>query len=82
MSSRSWRGDGEPSGSSRLQAQMLHVGMEVAVEELSHQLALATANASSSPTLDDSPATRAGEGSHSSDPEKSQPISSQVGPAR
>ena len=60
MSCPSWRGDGEPSGSSRLQAQMLHVGMEVAVEELSHQLALATANAISSPTLDDSPATRAG----------------------
>jgi hypothetical protein len=34
--------------------------MEVAVEELRHQLALATAIASSSPTLDDSPATRAG----------------------
>jgi hypothetical protein len=32
-------------------------------EELRHQLALATANAISSPTLDDSPATRAGEGS-------------------
>jgi len=31
-------------------------------EELRHQLALATANAISSPTLDDSPATRAGEG--------------------
>ena len=30
-------------------------------EELRHQLALATANAISSPTLDDSPATRAGE---------------------
>ena len=82
MSCPSWRGDGEPSGSSRLQAQMLHVGMEVAVEELRHQLALATANAISSPTLDDSPATRAGEESHSSDPEKSQPISSPVGPAR
>ena len=39
---------------------MLHVGMEVAVEELSHQLALATANAISSPMLDDSAATRAG----------------------
>jgi len=32
-------------------------------EELRHQLALATANAISSPTLDDSPATRAGESS-------------------
>ena len=60
MSCRIWRADGEPSDSSRLQAQMLHVGMEVAVEELRHQLALATANAISSPTLDDSPATRAG----------------------
>lgn len=29
-------------------------------EDLRHQLALATANAISSPTLDDSPATRAG----------------------
>ena len=82
MSCRIRRADGEPSGSSRLQAQMLHVGMEVAVEELCHQLALATANAISSPTLDDSPATRAGEGSHSPDPEKSQPISSPAGPAR
>ena len=82
MSCPSWRGDGEPSGSSRLQAQMLHVGMEVAVEELSHQLALATANAISSPMLDDSAATRSGEGSHSPDPEKSQPISSPAGPAR
>ena len=34
---------------------MLHVGMEVAVEELRHQLALATANAISSPMLDDKP---------------------------
>ena len=57
MSCPSWRGDGEPSGSSRLQAQMLHVGMEVAVEELRHQLALATANAISSPTHPDSPAS-------------------------
>ena len=55
MSCRIWRADGEPSGSSRLQAQMLHVGMEVAVEELRHQLALATANAISSPMLDDKP---------------------------
>jgi hypothetical protein len=39
---------------------MLHIGMEVAVEELCHKLALATANAISSPTLDDRPATRAG----------------------
>ena len=31
-------------------------------EELRHQLALATANAISSPTLDDSPATRACDG--------------------
>ena len=31
-------------------------------EELRHQLALATANAISSPTLDDSPVVRAGEG--------------------
>jgi hypothetical protein len=60
MSCPSWRSDGEPSGSSRLQAQMLHVGMEVAVEKLRHQLALTTAKASSSPTLNDSPATRAG----------------------
>ncbi|MCP9861134.1 DUF4055 domain-containing protein [Cyanobium sp. Cruz-8D1] len=37
-------------------------------EELRHQLALATANAISSPTLDDSPATRAGEGSQAPDP--------------
>jgi hypothetical protein len=37
-------------------------------EELRHQLALATANAISSPTLDDSPATRAGEGSQASEP--------------
>lgn len=72
----------EPSGSSRLQAQMLHVGMKVAVEKLRHQLGLATANASSSLTLDDSAATRAWEGSHSPDPEKSQPISSPAGPAR
>ena len=57
MSCPSWRGDGEPSGSIRLQAQMLHVGMEVAVEELRHQLALATANAISSPTHPDSPAS-------------------------
>ena len=82
MSCRIRRADGEPSGSSRLQAQMLHVVMEVAVEELCHQLALATANAISSPMLDDSAATRAGEGSHSPDPEKSQPISSPAGPAR
>ena len=82
MSYRIWRADGEPSGSSRLQGQMLHVGIEVAVEELRHQLALATANAISSPTLDVSPAIRAGEGSHSPDPEKSQPISSPAGPAR
>jgi hypothetical protein len=34
-------------------------------EELRHQLALATANAISSPTLDDSPATKAGEDSAS-----------------
>jgi hypothetical protein len=36
--------------------------MEVAVEELRHQLDLATstANAISSPTLDESPATKAG----------------------
>ena len=60
MSCRIRRADGEPSGSSRLQAQMLHLGMEVAVEELRHQLALATANAISSPMLDDSAATRAG----------------------
>ena len=82
MSCPSWQGDGEPSGSSHLQAQMLHVGMEVAVEELRHQLALATANAISSPTLDDSPATRAGEGSQRPEPERSQPISSPAGPAR
>jgi hypothetical protein len=37
-------------------------------EELRHQLALATANAISSPTLDDSPATRAGEGSQALEP--------------
>jgi len=37
-------------------------------EELRHQLALATANAISSPTLDDSPASRAGEGSSAPDP--------------
>jgi hypothetical protein len=37
-------------------------------EELRHQLALATANAISSPTLDDSPATRAGEGSRAPEP--------------
>ena len=37
-------------------------------EELRHQLALATANAISSPTLDDSPATRAGEGSQAPEP--------------
>jgi hypothetical protein len=37
-------------------------------EELRHQLALATANAISSPTLDDSPATRAGEGSDFPEP--------------
>jgi hypothetical protein len=55
MSCPSWQGDGEPSGSSHLQAQMLHLGMEVAVEELRHQLALATANAISSPMLDDKP---------------------------
>jgi hypothetical protein len=61
---------------------MLHVGMEVAVEKLRHQLALPTAKAISIPTLNDSPATRAGEGSHSPDPEKSQPISSPAGPAR
>ena len=82
MSYRIWRADGEPSDSSRLQAQMLDVGMEVAVEELRHQLALATANAISSTTLDDSPAIRAGEESHSPDTEKPQPISSPAGPAR
>jgi hypothetical protein len=82
MSCRIWRADGEPSDSSRLQAQMLHVGMEVAVEELLIALALATANAISSTTLDDSPATRAGEGSQSPEPERSQPISSPAGPAR
>ena len=60
---------------------MLHLGMEVAVEELRHQLALATANAISSPTLS-SPAIRAGEESHSPDTEKPQPISSPAGPAR
>ena len=49
-------------------------------QELRHQLALATANAISSPTLDDSPATRAGEVSHSPDPEKSQLISSPAEP--
>lgn len=38
-------------------------------EELRHQLVLATANSISSPKLDDSPATRAGGGSHSPDPE-------------
>ena len=46
-------------------------------EELRHQLALATANAISSPTLDDSPATRAGEGSQASEtraPEGSAPV--------
>ena len=37
-------------------------------EELRHQLALATANAISSPTLDDSPATRAGEAGGSGAP--------------
>ena len=37
-------------------------------EELRHQLALATANAISSPTLDDSPATRSGEGSQAPEP--------------
>ena len=44
-------------------------------EELRHQLALATANAISSPTLDDSPATRAGEGSAppTAEPEAAQP---------
>jgi hypothetical protein len=40
----------------------------VSREELRHQLALATANAISSPTLDDSPVTRAGEGSQAPDP--------------
>jgi hypothetical protein len=49
-------------------------------EELRHQLALATANAISSPTLDDSPATKAGEDSHSPDPDKSQLISSPAEP--
>jgi Domain of unknown function (DUF4055) len=46
-------------------------------EELRHQLALATANAISSPTLDDSPATRAGEGSQAPEPrapESSAPV--------
>ncbi len=46
-------------------------------EELRHQLALATANAISSPTLDDSPATRAGEGSQALEPrapESSAPV--------
>ncbi|MFU8886225.1 MAG: DUF4055 domain-containing protein [Cyanobacteriota bacterium] len=46
-------------------------------EELRHQLALATANAISSPTLDDSPATRAGEGSQAPVPraaESSPPV--------
>jgi hypothetical protein len=37
-------------------------------EELRHQLALATANAISSPTLDDSPATKAGEGRQAPEP--------------
>jgi hypothetical protein len=49
-------------------------------EELRHQLALATANAISSPTLDDSPATRAGEGSSAPDPRS--PVSSAPVPLR
>ena len=49
-------------------------------EELRHQLALATANAISSPTLDDSPATRAGEGSSAPDPRS--PVSSAPVPFR
>jgi len=61
MSYRIWRADGEPSGSSRLQGQMLHVGIEVAVEELRHQLVLATANAISSRTRAHSPGTKEGE---------------------
>jgi hypothetical protein len=52
----------------------------VSREELRHQLALATANAISSPTLDDSPASKAGEGRHSPNPEKSQLISSPAEP--
>jgi hypothetical protein len=57
MSCPSWRVDGESSGSSRLQAQMLHLGMEVEVEELGHQMVLATANAISSLSHPDSPAS-------------------------
>ena len=44
-------------------------------EELRHQLALATANAISSPTLDDSPATKAGEGSAPAAPQRQMPQS-------
>jgi hypothetical protein len=51
-------------------------------EELRHQLALATANAISSPTLDDSPATRAGEGSASAERNDRQPIKTSAEPAR
>jgi hypothetical protein len=51
-------------------------------EELRHQLALATANAISSPTLDDSPATKAGEGSHNPASSTGQPISSPAGPSQ
>ena len=40
MSCRIWRADGEPSGSCRLQAQMLHVGLEVAVAEQQRQVGL------------------------------------------
>jgi len=49
-------------------------------EELRHQLAFATAIAISTPTLDDSPASKGGEGRHSSDSEWSQPISSPAEP--
>ncbi len=51
-------------------------------EELRHQLALATANAISSPTLDDSPATKAGEGRRNPAPSTGQPISSPAGPSQ
>jgi hypothetical protein len=51
-------------------------------EELRHQLALATANAISSPTLDDSPATRAGDSSAAETQKvETQKVGAQMAPA-
>jgi hypothetical protein len=68
-------GDGDPEGLAVLAPIELFDKGVISREELRHQLALATANAISSPTLDDSSATRAGEGSipAAAKPETAQP---------